>query len=290
MSAPAGDAGNTVPTHPGLELSQWQRLWQLRVEPPKWLSLVLGLVGIGLVVLAWAIVTAGSVAEERMVSPSVLASPGEVIASTGAIFGERELVANIAATLNRLFVGFGLAVLIGIPFGVLAGAFRVFNAFTAPLVIFGRNVPVAALVPLTMMWFGIGENQKVFFIFMASAPFVISDVVKGITTIPERYVETAQTLGASKWQIVMKVLVPQALPDLVTGLRFLFGLAFGYIMLAEAVAAERGLGFMLIMSQRRGDVATLLYVLVVIGILAFLIDRVLRFFQRGLFPHRNDIS
>ena len=114
--------------------------------------------------------------------------------------------------------------------------------------------------------------------------------VKGITTIPERYVETAQTLGASKRQIVMKVLVPQALPDLVTGLRFLFGLAFGYIMLAEAVAAERGLGFMLIMSQRRGDVATLLYVLVVIGILAFLIDRVLRFFQRGLFPHRNDIS
>lgn len=275
-------------TNPGTSL--WSGLWQLRVEPPKWLALVLGFAGIACVLLLWFIVTLGAEAHERMVSPAVMASPGEVLSATSRLFGKQDLIGNIAATLNRLFVGFGFAVLIGIPFGVLAGSYRVFNAFTAPLVIFGRNVPVAALIPLTVMWFGIDEGQKTFFIFMASVPFVISDVVKGISTIPQRYVETAQTLGASRTQIILKVLVPQALPDIVTGLRFLFGLAFGYIMLAEAIAPEKGLGYMLLVAQRRGDIVALLYVLLVIGVLAFSIDRVLRFFQRGLFPHRSDLN
>jgi ABC-type nitrate/sulfonate/bicarbonate transport system permease component len=288
MNKPA-DASTSAPAAiPGPSL--WSRLWQLRVEPPKWLALVLGFAGIASLLLLWSIVTMGAEAHERIASPAVLASPGEVLSATSRLFNDQNLIANIAATLNRLFIGFGFAVLIGVPFGVLAGSFRVFNAFTAPLVIFGRNVPVAALIPLTVMWFGIDEGQKTFFIFMAAVPFVISDVVKGISTIPERYVETAQTLGASKWQIIMKVLVPQALPDIVTGLRFLFGLAFGYIMLAEAIAAEKGLGDMLIKAQRRGDLEGLLYVLVVIGVLAFGIDRVLRFFQRGLFPHRSDLN
>ncbi len=273
----------------GARRSPLAELFALRREPPKVLALGLGVAGVASVVLVWYLLTLGEEAAARVVSPALLPSPGEVIASTGEIFGERELLKSIAATLERLFKGFGLAVLIGLPFGVLAGAFRVFNAFTAPLVVFGRNVPVAALVPLTLLWFGIGEGQKAFFIFLASAPFVVSEVSKAIMVIPERYVETAQTLGASRAQIIVKVLVPHALPDVVTGLRALFGLAFGYIMLAEVINSERGLGYLLLMAQRRGDVELLVYVLLVIGVLAFLIDRALLFFQRGLFPHRSDL-
>ncbi len=101
---------------------------------------------------------------------------------------------------------------------------------------------MAALIPLTMMWFGIDETQKVMFIFIACVPFIFSDTVSAIAGVPDRYVETAQTLGASELQIVGKVLVPLALPEIYNGLRHLFGLAFGYIMLAEVVNAEHGLG------------------------------------------------
>jgi NitT/TauT family transport system permease protein len=105
--------------------------------------------------------------------------------------------------------------------------------------------------------------------------------------VHQRYVETAQTLGASSPQIVARVLVPLALPDIYESLRHLFGLAFGYIMLAELINAEYGLGYLLATSQRRGLTEHIFLILMVIGLLAFGIDRLLLWLQRGLFPYRN---
>ena len=138
------------------------------------------------------------------------------------------------------------------PLGIVAGSWRVVEAAGAPLALFGRNLPVAALIPLTILWFGIDETQKVMFIFIACVPFVYSDAVAAIAGVPDRYVETAQTLGATPLQIVTKVLVALALPDIYNSLRHLFGLAFGYIMLAELINAQHGLGYLLMTSQRRG--------------------------------------
>ena len=107
-------------------------------------------------------------------------------------------MASIAATLKRVLIGFGLAILVGVPLGIIAGAWRVFDAAAAPVALFGRNVPVAALIPLTILWFGIEETQKVMFIFIACVPFVFSDAVRAVSSLPERYVETAQTLGATQ--------------------------------------------------------------------------------------------
>ena len=104
---------------------------------------------------------------------------------------------GIAATLKRVLIGFGLAVLVGVPLGIVAGSWRVVEASAAPLALFGRNLPVAALIPLTILWFGIDETQKVMFIFIACVPFVYSDTVRAIGSVADRYVETAQTLGAS---------------------------------------------------------------------------------------------
>ena len=104
---------------------------------------------------------------------------------------------SIAATLKRVLIGFGLAILVGVPLGIVAGSWRVVEASAAPLALFGRNLPVAALIPLTILWFGIDETQKVMFIFIACVPFVYSDTVRAIASVPDRYVETAQTLGAS---------------------------------------------------------------------------------------------
>jgi NitT/TauT family transport system permease protein len=175
-----------------------------------------------------------------------------------------------------------------VPLGIAAGAWRVFDAAAAPVALFGRNIPVAALVPLTILWFGIEETQKVMFIFIACVPFVYSDAVRAIVSVPDRYVETAQTLGASPFQIVRKVLVALALPDIYKSLRGLFGMAFGYIMLAELINAEHGLGYLLSTSQRRGLSEHIILILLIIGALAYGIDRFLLFMQRGLFPYRTE--
>jgi len=240
----------------------------------------------GVVVLLWWIATYGSGAENRLISPVILPSPAEVIRSFPSLLNDRALVQSIAATLKRVLVGFGLAVLVGVPLGIAAGSWRVVEAAGAPLALFGRNLPVAALIPLTILWFGIDETQKVMFIFIACVPFVYAGAVTAVTSVPDRYVETAQTLGASSWQIVVKVLVGLALPDIVDSLRHLFGLAFGYIMLAELINAQHGLGYLLMTSQRRGLSEHIVLILIIIGLLAYGIDRLLVWFQRGLFPYR----
>ena len=263
-------------------------LFAIRVAPPAIISKVLGLGTVALVILFWWLATLGATPESRLISPVILPSPLEVARSFPSLWTERALLASIVATLQRVFIGFGLAALIGVPLGILAGSWRVFDAASAPLAIFGRNVPVAALIPLTILWFGIEETQKVMFLFVACAPFVFTDTVRAITSVPDRYVETAQTLGASQLQIVMKVLITLALPDIYGSLRALFGMAFGYIMLAELINAEHGLGYLLSTSQRRGLSEHIILILFIIGLIAFLIDRFLLWMQHGLFPYQSE--
>jgi NitT/TauT family transport system permease protein len=262
-------------------------LFSLRLPPPPMTRRLVGVGAIAAIVAVWWFVTSGVGSEDRLISPVVLPSPGEVLRSFPVLFRERALLESIAATLKRVLIGFGLAAIIGVPLGIAAGSWRVIESAAAPLALFGRNLPVAALIPLTILWFGIDETQKVMFIFIATVPFVYADAAAAIASVPDRYVETAQTLGATSWQIVRKVLVALALPDIYNSLRHLFGLAFGYIMLAELINAQHGLGYLLMTSQRRGLSEHIILILIIIGLLAFGIDRLLFWFQRGLFPYRT---
>ena len=140
-----------------------------------------------------------------------------------------------------------------------------------------------------LVLFSTGEKQKVMFIFFAVVPFVFSDTMKAVASVPERFVETAKTLGASNSQILRKVLVPLALPDIITSLRFQFGLALGYVMLAEAIDTPHGIGRMLGDGERRGLIENNYLLLFIIALLAFAIDLIIRTLQRGAFPYRKDL-
>ena len=241
--------------------------------------------GIAIAVLLWWLFTYGSTPETRMISPVVLPSPAEVVRSFPSLWTERALLESIAATLRRVLSGFALAILVGVPFGILAGAYRAFDAAFAPIALFGRNIPIAALIPLTILWFGIEETQKTMFIFLATVPFVFGGTVEAVVNVHDRYVEAAQTLGANSRQVVGKVLIALSLPSIYNNLRSLFGLAFGYIMLAELINAKYGLGYLLSTSQRRGLTEHIILILMIIGLLAYAIDRLLYWFQAQLFPY-----
>jgi ABC-type nitrate/sulfonate/bicarbonate transport system permease component len=171
----------------------------------------------------------------------------------------------------------------------LAGCFSWIRALLAPVVIFGRNIPLAALLPLTFFFFGIGEWQKVMFIFVACVAFVIADVTVAVSEISSRYLDTAYTLGANSWQSIIKVLVPLAMPAILDSARLLFGLAFGYIMLAELIRFGEdagGLGNLILVAQRRGPREHIYLIILIIPIVALAIDRVLYLVQVQLCPFR----
>ncbi len=282
----------------------WYRT--LRADPPAPVRLALALGLITVIFAVWWFVTRGYDVQmafngrtkvldfkiipsvDRIVAIGKIPSPGEVFFSIDTLI-DRELSKHAIATLTRVAFGVGMAAFFGVLLGVLAAAHRGVNSALAPLVIFLRSVPMGAMIPLTLMLFGDGESQKTRFIFLAIVPFVFSDTVKAVSIVPERYIETAQTLGASRFQIIRKVLVPLALPDIITSLRFQFGLALGYIMLAEEINTEYGLGKLINGSQRQGIYDHVYMTLFIIAALAFLIDYMLRTIQRGVFSWRKDL-
>jgi NitT/TauT family transport system permease protein len=262
----------------------WKRL---RADPPVPVRVILGAACIFTLFFVWWLCTRGENVEDRWVSPNKLPSPAEVFGSFGRLM-DRDLVGNIMATLQRVFIGVGLAAVIGVTLGLISGANRGVAAWLAPVVIFLRSVPIYALLPFTVMLFSIGERQREMFLFFGLVAFVFSDSVKAVSLVPERYVETAQTLGASNFQIFYKVLVPLALPDIITSIRFQVGLALGYVMIAE-LATPTGLGALLNVTQREGPYEHIYLLLFVIAVVAFCIDLVLRTLQRGAFAWRRDL-
>ncbi len=282
---PAIEPPPVDPAAPPLLVS---RRWiEIRREVPPWRAFFYGFSCLAVCLGLWWLLTRGEV-EQRLISKTTLPSPGETFRDFPGLWFDQALTRNTLASLRRVAMGFGLAALVGIPLGMLAGCFRAVGAFFSPLSIVGRNVPVAALIPLTFSLFGIEEFQKAMFIFIACVAFVMSDTARAVNDISDRYIDTAYTLGAGRRQVILKVLFPLALPGIFNSLRLLFGLAFGYIMLAEVVqvGGASGLGGIINMAQRRAHPTYILLVLMIIPLVALGIDRMIYWIQRELFPYR----
>ena len=270
----------------GLVGGFFKGFFKIRDEPTIAGRIIMSFIFLGGLVGAWFYVTAGDIPEERIVSPTALGSPSEVFGSFKSLWFDRALMRNLMASLWRVVQGFGFASIVGVPIGILCGAFYRIDSFFLPVSVFGRNVPIVAMLPMVMLWFGTGEALKVGFLFIACVAFIVFDTSNNIRQVKTEYLDTAYTLGASSPQVLRKVIIPLAMPDIINSLRLLLGLAFGYIILAEMVDMDSGVGKLIMMSQRRGPKEHVYLILFFITAVAFLMDRLIYGVQRYFFPYR----
>ena len=257
---------------------------RIRERIPAWLAWGLGVVPVAALLLAWTLVTWGREAESRLISPTILPSPLEVVRSFPQLWFERALARNLLVSFGRVIEGFLLAVAIVFPVGVLMGSFTKVRATFTPLSVFGAYLPIPTLVPLTLSLFGTGEAQKVVFLALAFGIYLLPLVVAAVDAVDDTYLKTAYTLGASRWQCVRKVLLPVAWPQIFEALRLGFGVGWSYILLAEMVDIGKGVGGIIITSQRRGPREHIYLVLVVIVAVAFLTDKLWMSAEKRFFP------
>ncbi len=192
--------------------------------------------------------------------------------------------ADTGASLRRLGLGIAVAVLIGLTVGLSIGLFPYVTSTLDPFVAVLSMVPPLAVLPILFITFGLGELSKVVLIIVGIAPFLIRDVAFRVRELPEELLVKAQTLGASSWQILLRVAAPMVLPRLIGALRLSLGPAWLFLIAAEAIAATEGLGYRIFLVRRFLAMDVILPYVAWITLLAFLMDWALARLSRRLFP------
>jgi len=249
-------------------------------EPiPRSLYLILALSSFAFFLILWSILTYG-----RFVDPLFLPSPGRVLQAGVDLFLEFEFMTDILNSVYRVMMGFVVAALIGVPIGLMMGTFKVAEALTEPVVGFIRYMPASAFIPLFILWLGIGDIEKIAIIFVGSFFQLVLMVAVVAKNVHKDLLETAYTLGAKRFQVIRKVLLPASLPGIVDTLRIIVGWAWTYIIVAELVASASGIGYMIISSQRMLRTGNIIFGILTIGMLGLLTDFFSKWLYNKLFP------
>jgi len=250
----------------------------------------LSLLSLALLLLIWWSVTALG-----LISPLFLPAPQQVLSKLLLIaspqgFMDATLWQHLAASLTRMLVALFAAAAIGIPVGIAMGLSPAVRGLLDPLIELYRPVPPLAYLPLMVIWFGIGETSKILLIYLAIFAPVTLSTLAGVRNTQQVRIRAAQSLGASRWQLLRWVILPGALPEILTGLRIGLGVGWSTLVAAELIAATRGLGFMV---QSAGEfLATdvVLAGIAVIALIAFTLELGLRALQRRLTPWNGEQS
>lgn len=235
---------------------------------------------IGTIFAVWSILTYGG-----FIKPSYfLPSPTQVVTAGWRMIQTGELFDNAKASLVVVVVGWVIAAGLAIPFGILMGSLKIFEAIFEPIVDFVRYLPVSAMIPLLILYIGIGIEEKIAVIFIGTFFQLILLVADVASHVANDLLDSAYTLGASRARVFTTVLIPATLPGVMDALRITLGWAWTYLIVAELVAAEKGLGIMILESQRGLRTDKIFVGLVTIGLLGFASDFLFKWLHRRLLP------
>ncbi|MEW6163236.1 MAG: ABC transporter permease [Nitrospirota bacterium] len=228
------------------------------------------------------------VGQWQLVDPLFLPAPTVILAEAWKLTCSGELFTHISVSLYRAGMGYGLGALIGVGLGVIVGWSRRLEEYVDPLIEMIRPISPIALLPLMILWFGMGNSSKVIIIFKASLFPILLNTIAGVKGVDIKLIQAAKTLGANQRQVFCKIILPASLPMVLTGLRISTALAMLAIVGVEMLAAESGLGYLLVEAERVFDTPKMFVGLLVLGILGYLWDRLVRFAQnRILLWHRQ---
>jgi taurine transport system permease protein len=197
------------------------------------------------------------------------------------------LLEHISASVTRVIAGFILGCLVGIPLGFALALSKTMNRIFDPIVEFLRPMPPLALIPLVILWLGIGESAKIFLLFLASVWILALAARSGAMSTNLSKVHAAYTLNANKRQILFHVILPNALPEIFTGMRVAIGVCWGTVVAAELVAAESGLGMMVMVASKFLSTDIVVLGVILISLIAYVIDIFMRYLERKFVPWRG---
>jgi NitT/TauT family transport system permease protein len=223
----------------------------------------------------------------ELVPTVILPSPTEVVRAFPVLHFEEALVRSAGWSLYRVGMGFVLSALVAIPLGLLMGTFPAVKHFLSPLVDPLRFLPISALVPLFLVWFGIEETMKIMLLFVGTFVYLLPLVVEAVENVDDVYLQTATTLGASRWQLVRHVLVPGSLPAIGEALRVMNGIGWTYVILAEIVNARLGLGHIITVAGKRSHVDQIFAGVLVILFIGVVTDGMIRIANKQLFAWKS---
>ena len=254
-------------------------LFSPKTEIPRSLYVGLSISSVVAVLCLWCLLTYGG-----FIPPDFLATPMQVLAAAVENIRDLSLFEHIGSSLTVILLGFLLASALAVPLGILMGSFRAVQALLEPITGFMRYIPVSALIPLLILWVGIGLEQKVMVIFLGTffqQLILISDVSARVS---KDLIDCAYTLGAGRRQVIWRILLPACMPGVMDNLRVTMGWAWTYLVVAELVAANSGLGYLILNAMRGLFTDVILLGVFTIGILGLLTDFLFKWLRQRLLP------
>jgi len=227
--------------------------------------------GIIAVLLIWQ-----TMASLRLINPTIFPGPLEVAQAAVTQVSISRVFLHAGTSLARIGWGFSLGAILGILIGIAAGWYRWLGSIVRAPIELLRPIPPLAWIPLAIIWFGLGEPSKVFVIFLGAFFPVFTNAYKGMIGIDPMILRAGQILGLRGWRLLLRVAIPASLPDIAVGVRVGWSLSFGALVAAELIAADRGLGFMIMNARELGQIGVIIYGIILIGVLNLLTDFLIR--------------
>ena len=271
------NVSDPAPNQPVADRPRW---FDFKQELPSSTALMLGMGGGLVFLLAWQWVGVSGQFPRQLFPP-----PTDVAAALWRLLQESNFAADIWASFVRIMLSFAIAAAIALPLGVLMGAFASVGATLNPLISAFRYLPATAFIPLFLMWLGAGEAQKLALLIVGVVFFLISLLMDNTLAMRTELIETARTLGATRRQILWKIVLPASLPAYLDTLRQMLAVGWTYLVVAEIVATTDGIGAMMMRAKRFVHVDEIMAGIVVIGVLGVACDGAFRLLRRLACPY-----
>ena len=236
-------------------------------------------IGFLVVLGAWQIL-----ASAGWINAVLLPSPLRLVETFAELLGDGTLIKHVAASMERVLVGFVLAACVGLLFGVTLGWFRALSDFVKPVIEALRPIPPIAWTPIAILWFGIGNAPSYFLVFIGAVFPVFVNTYAAVRNIERSQINAALCLGASPRMVIFDVLIPASLPVIFPGLRIALGVGWMCVVAAELIAAQSGLGYMIQQSRVLLQTQQVVTGMIAIGIIGFAMNAVMTLIERRLIP------